>query len=598
MPSRRFNRMRRAAPVVFAVLLCSACQSDTPAAEQQAVSEPAARTIEAIADEVLAAMLLRNPSMGTNFAIEGARHDRLFDNSLEALANWQQREDAWLAELEAIGSPDDVGSRDWVTYGILRERLAASVGTRICRRELWETSTTTAWYRGMPFVFDIQPLESDELKEQALSRLREVDDYIDTEVSNLRKGLELGYSSPRLTVEAVPGEVRALIDDSPFLTMGKRVEDEVFEGAVNAIVETEIIPAINRYADFVENEYLGKARTEIAISHNPNGAECYPALVRSFATVQPSPDEIHALGHEQMSKIRGEMQQVLAEHYEGEAVESFVRRINTDPAFTFRSEEHVIQYSVNSLDAAKEKMSDVFGLLPKADVVIKPYPDFASSGVGEYHSSSEDGTRPGIFYIAVQDPQHRSRATQQSTLYRETYPGHHLQGAIALELGDTVHTLARYLWNSGYGEGWALYSERVAQELDLYAGPLDLMGLFSDQGARAARLVIDSGIHTKGWSRQQAVDYMMNNTGWAAVDIQNDINRYISWPGQANAYMLGMLEIRRLRILAETELGDRFDIREFHDRVLENGSITLPMLNETILNWISQIKNEKMVPDR
>jgi uncharacterized protein (DUF885 family) len=286
------------------------------------------------------------------------------------------------------------------------------------------------------------------------------------------------------------------------------------------------------------------------------------------------------------------MKEILNEHYDGESVESFVRRVNNDPEFTFRSEDEVLQYSVDSLDAAKERMADVFGLLPKADVVIKPYPDFAAGGVGEYHSSSEDGTRPGIFYISVLDPEHRSRAPQQSTLYHETYPGHHLQGAIALELGDKVHPLARYLGNSGYAEGWALYAERVAQELGLYGDSIDIMGLLSDQGARAARLVIDTGLHTKGWTRQQAVDYMMNNTAWPAVDIENDINRYISWPGQANSYMLGMLEIRRLRTLAEVELGEQFDIRDFHDNILKNGSMTLPMTEKAVLAWIDKTKQE------
>ncbi len=577
---------------ICSLLMIAACESETPVTKESP-TESAQRSIETIADEVLAAMLERNPTMATSYLIEGARHDRLFDNSPQALTEWQAREDIWLAELDAIGEPTDVGSRDWVTFGIIHEQLAASQATRICRKELWETSTTTAWYTGMPFVFDIQPLESDDLKEQALARLGEVDRFIDNEVSNLKKGLEMGYSSPRLTVAAVPEEVRALRDDnSPFLAMGARAEDEVFEGKVQTIFNKEIVPAIDRFADFIEGEYLEQAREEIAISHNPNGAECYPTLVRSFATIQPTADEIHELGLAQMSKIRGEMQAILAEHYEGESVEKFVRRINVDAEFTFRSEDEVLQYSVDSLDAAKEKMADVFGLLPKADVVIKPYPAFAASGVGEYHSSSEDGSRPGIFYIAVRNPLNRSRATQQSTLYHETYPGHHLQGAIALELGDKVHSLARYLWNSGYGEGWALYSERVAQELDLYNGPLDLMGLLSDQGARAARLVIDSGIHTKGWTRQQSVDYMMNNTGWAPVDIQNDINRYISWPGQANSYMLGMLEIRRLRTLAEVELGEQFDIRDFHDRILENGSMTLPMTEKAVLAWIEKTKQE------
>jgi uncharacterized protein (DUF885 family) len=577
---------------ICSLFLLAACESETPIVEELAV-ESAQRSIETIADEVLAAMLERHPAMATSFAIEGARHDRLFDNSLQAQGDWQIREDAWLTELDAIGEPTDVGSRDWVTFGILREQLAASQAVRLCRKELWETSTTTAWYTGMPFVFDIQPLETDDLKEQALARLGEVDRFIDNEVSNLKKGLEMGYSSPRLTVAAVPEEVRALRDEnSPFLAMGARAEDEVFEGDVRTIFNEEIVPAINRYADFIEGEYLEQAREEIAIRGNPNGAACYPALVRSFATIQPTADEIHELGLAQMSKIRSEMQSILAEHYEGESVEKFVRRINVDAEFTFRTEDEVLQYSVDSLDAAREKMADVFGLLPGADVVIKPYPAFAASGVGEYHSSSEDGSRPGIFYIAVRNPSNRSRATQQSTLYHETYPGHHLQGAIALELGDKVHSLARYLWNSGYGEGWALYSERVAQDLDLYNGPLDLMGLLSDQAARAARLVIDSGIHTKGWTRQQSVDYMMNNTGWAPVDIQNDINRYISWPGQANSYMLGMLEIRRLRMLAEVELGEQFDIRDFHDRILENGSMTLPMTEKAVLAWIEKTKQE------
>lgn len=578
--------------VACSALFIAACESETPVVDKRPV-EPTQRSIETVADEILAAMLERYPAMATRYAIAGARHDRLFDNSPRALAKWQTREDAWLAELDTIGEPTEVGSRGWATFGILHEQLAASRATRVCRKELWETSTTTAWYTGMPFIFDIQPIDSDDQKAQALARLGDVDRFIDNEIANLKQGLELGYSSPRLTVEAVPEEVRGLRDDnSPFLAMGARAEDEVFEGDVRAIFDEEIVPAIDRFADFIDGEYLDQAREEIAISHNPNGAECYPALVRSFATIQPTADEIHELGLAQMSKIRGEMQSILAEYYDGESVEEFVRRINVDAEFTFRSEDEVLQYSIDSLDAAKAKMADVFGLLPKADVVIKPYPTFAASGVGEYHSSSEDGTRPGIFYIAVRDPENRTRATQQSTLYHETYPGHHLQGAIALELGDKVHALARYLWNSGYGEGWALYSERVAQELGLYNGPLDLMGLLSDQGARAARLVIDSGIHTRGWTRQQAVDYMMNNTGWAAVDIQNDINRYISWPGQANSYMLGMLEIRRLRTLAEVELGEQFDLRDFHDRILENGSMTLPMTEQAVLAWIEKTQRE------
>jgi len=306
----------------------------------------------------------------------------------------------------------------------------------------------------------------------------------------------------------------------------------------------------------------------------------------SFTTISPSADSIHETGLEQIANIRADMQAIIDEHYDGGEIEPFLLRLNVDPQFTFNSEEEILQTAINSLAGIREILPEVFGLLPKADVIVKPYPAYRASATGEYWSSSEDGTRPGIFYIPTSNPEQRSRTGQQSFLYHETYPGHHLQGAIALELGDKVHPIARYLWNSGYGEGWALYSERLMDELDLYTTPLDRMGMLSDQGARAARLVIDTGLHTRGWTRQQAVDYMLANTAWPPIDIESEINRYIAWPGQANAYMLGMLEIMKLRALAEQELGDKFNIREFHSRVLENGSVTLPMLEEAVVTWI------------
>ncbi len=570
-----------------ALLAIAACSSDAPEPEAEISA------IEALANEYLAATLERFPEMGTYYSIEGARHDRLTDNSLDALQEWQAREDDWLARLSAIDAPTQVGSRDWVTYGIMHEQLEARVQRRVCRSELWGASTTTAWHTGLPFLFETQPVDTPEHREQALARLAQVAAYIDNEIANLRHGLERGYSAPRVTVEAVPGQVRSLIsDDSIFLNPGVRADDEEFAAAVRNIFDDEIVPAITRFADFIENTYIGATREDIGLNANPDGAKCYPALIRSFATVQPSAEEVHALGLKQIEKIRGEMRVTIDEHFGGGSIEAFLRRVNEEPEFTFETREAVLQYSLDALDAAKAAMPRAFGHLPKADVLVKPYPEFAEGGVGEYHSSSEDGTRPGIFYIAVTDPTRRSRTTQKSTLYHETYPGHHLQGAISLELGDKVHPIVRYSWNSGFGEGWALYSERVAEELGLYTDPVDYIGLYSDQGARAARLVIDTGLHTKGWTRQQAVDYMLANTSWAEVDVQNDINRYISWPGQANAYMLGMLEIRRLRTLAEHELGDSFDLRAFHDRVVGFGAITLPMLHVSILAWIEEQRHQ------
>jgi uncharacterized protein (DUF885 family) len=550
---------------------------------------PSPSAIEQLADEYLEAWMEENALMGTYYAIEGAPHDRLPDNSLAGLAAWQQKEDTWLERLEGIPAPTEIGSRDWVTYGLLKEQLESALGTRVCRDELWAASTTTSWHTWIPFVFDIQPLETPELRAQALSRLAAMPTYIDNEIANLREGLRGGYSAPRVTVEAVPDQVRSLIGpESIFLGPALRSDDPAFAEAARGLYTEQIAPALGRYADFIATEYLAEARETLAVSGNPNGEACYPALVRGFVTVGVLAEEIHRVGLEQVANIRAEIQVTLDEHFGGGDVSEFLRRVNEDPAFTFDTEEAVLQYSTDALDAVKAAMPQAFGVLPKADVLVKPYPAFAESGSGEYHSSSEDGSRPGIFYIAVTDPTGRSVSNQLATLHHETFPGHHLQGAIALELGDQQHPLARYLWNSGYGEGWALYSERLADELGLYPTPLDRIGLYSDQIARASRLVMDSGLHTLGWTRQQTVDYMMNNSGWAPVDIQNEIDRYISWPAQATSYMLGMIEIRRLRTLAEETLGDNFDLRGFHDRVVGMGSITLPMLEESIEVWIAE----------
>jgi len=439
--------------VLAAALLClgpTGCHSyrALPDAELAQVNGAilAQRDIEAIADEYLSALLEYHPELGTRYSLPDARHDRLTDNSPEARAAWQVREDAWLAELSARGMPAEVGSRDWVTYGILHETLTSSAAVRVCRNELWAASSVTAWHRSVPSLFEIQPVDTPELQRQALQRLATLPKYIDIEIAGLRRGLESGYSAPRLTVAPAISEVRALAGaDSPLQSPGMRAGDPKFAAEVQALFKSDVAPAVERFARFLEAEYLPRAREEIGLTFNPEGAACYPALVRHYATIQPTASEIHRLGLEQVAGIRGEMQAIIDEHFAGATIEEFLRGLNDDPKYTFRTEDEVLQYSVAALARAKARMPDAFGRLPKADVEIRAYPAYRASGTGEYHSSSEDGTRPGIYYIAVFNPTHRSRAIQESVLHHETYPGHHLQGAIALELGDRVRTRQKAL---------------------------------------------------------------------------------------------------------------------------------------------------------
>jgi uncharacterized protein (DUF885 family) len=550
---------------------------------------PGDDSIRRVADDYLAAMLERHPETITYYGLDGP-HDRLTDNSPEALAAWREAEDAFLGRVRALPRPRP-GEEDWATYGILREALEGSIGMRVCRIEWWHVSQADGWQVNIPYLAEIQPVEDDEARAQALARARALPRYLEQEIENLRTGLAHGYSAPKRSVRIVADEVRGLMGPrSPLASPARRAGVASFEAQYRAVLAEEVEPALARYVEFLEQEYLPAAREDVAVSANPGGARCYAAAVRAHSTLKMSARRIHTLGLEQVASIRAEMAAIARRTFATDDVTALLEALRTDPRHAFRKRKEIVEYAQAALARAQAEAPKWFGLLPKADVRIEPYPAYReASGTGEYQSSSADGGRPGIFYIPTSNPTQRPRAGQESLCFHETVPGHHLQGAIALERGDAVHPLARYLYTSGYGEGWALYAERLADEMGLYGDEVDRLGMLSDQAARAARLVVDTGLHAFGWTREQAVEYMRANTLWSPADIEAEVDRYIVWPGQATAYMLGMLEIMRLRAEAEQALGDRFDIRAFHDRILEDGSVPLPLLEEKIEHWLDEI---------
>jgi uncharacterized protein (DUF885 family) len=268
-------------------------------------------------------------------------------------------------------------------------------------------------------------------------------------------------------------------------------------------------------------------------------------------------------------------------------VKAVLERLRTDRRYLFKSRQELIDYSAAALLRAKAAAPNWFGLLPKADVRIEPYPAYRERNApGEYNAPAEDGSRPALFYISAYQAETKSRAGIESTAFHETIPGHHLQNAIAIERKE-IHPIGRYIGSSGYAEGWGLYAEMLADEMKLFSSDVDRLGMLSSQAFRASRLVVDTGMHVFGWQRQQAIDYMLARTTETPDDVASEIDRYIIWPGQATAYMLGMLEIQRLRAEAQQKLGSRFDIKAFHDRVLEDGAVPLGYLTEKIRNWIA-----------
>jgi uncharacterized protein (DUF885 family) len=451
------------------------------------------------------------------------------------------------------------------------------------------------WQNGYSDVFAQQRIGNSARRAASLSRARALPRYIDNEIANLREGVRLGYTSPAIIVRNVIRQMDDLTagapETSPFYSPAER--DSARDGAafrkeLAAEIRNGINPAIRRYRAYLANEYLPHARETLAVSANPNGRECYRAVTRYFSTMDVPPDSVFELGAREMQRIDSEMKEIGTKSFGMSDVPALLAKLKTDSLYTFRTRQQVIDFSQAAVNRAKAAMPKWFGLLPGFDVVIKPYPEFRQrAGAPGQLNVGAPNDRPSIFLINTWDPLHKSRADAEATAFHETIPGHHLQGAIALERRD-LHPLVQLAFNSGYGEGWALYAERLADEMGLYTSPLSRMGMLSDEALRAARCLIDAGIHTRGWTRQQAIDTLLAHTTMSRSIVEGEIDRYISWPGQAPSYMIGRTEIMRLRETAKKAFGERFDIRQYHDRVLENGTVTLPMLRTNIERWISR----------
>jgi uncharacterized protein (DUF885 family) len=290
----------------------------------------------------------------------------------------------------------------------------------------------------------------------------------------------------------------------------------------------------------------------------------------------------------EVEHLDAEMKAIGARVFSTSDVPVLLQRARTEKQYLFKNSEDLISRSQAALARAKARIHESFGLLPKADVVIERYPKFREkNGPNEYNPPAEDGSRPAVFFINAYEAGKRSRVEAESTAFHETIPGHHLQIAIALERKE-IHPVGRYLGNSGYTEGWALYAERLADEMKLFSTDFDRLGMLSSQALRAARLVVDSGIHTLGWTRQQAIDFMLAHTAEDPTEVASEVDRYIIYPGQATAYMLGKLEISKARDEAQQRMGQRFDLKTFHDRVLEDGAIPVSVLHGKISAWAAK----------
>jgi len=563
-----------------ALLAFAACAAP-PAPKPPAPSE----RVLAIADAVVDARLEEYPERATQMRVPGIRYDGLPDDSLAAVEQRARRRTDWLTELRGIDAAT-LQDPALLAHQIALARLADEDAVEVCRYPLWDVDQMGGWQVRFAELAHAQPVESAELRAQAMKRFALIPAYADTQIDNLRAGLAQGYSAARVNVAQVIGQLDrvlgAPLEESPFYSPAKRGGDPAFAADFGALVRDQIHPALARYRDFLRDEYQARARSEVAVAANPDGAACYRAALRYSTTLPLDPEAVHEEGLRQLAALRDEMQEIARRSFGDAPLPKLLQRFKNDPKYRYRDADEMMRRARVAIVRAQAALPRAFGFLPTRPCEIEPIPAYQErTAAPHYVPAALDGSRPATYRIRLYQASQQSWVVGESTAFHEVVPGHHLQ----INVANNRHGLpriARFLFNSGFSEGWALYAERLADELGLYSSDADRMGMLSNFSWRAARMVVDTGLHAEGWSRQEAIDLLLENTALGPEQAAQEVDRYIVWPGQAPSYMVGYLEITDLRRQAEARLGADFSLRSFHDGVLINGNVPLPVLRERV----------------
>lgn len=425
--------------------------------------------------------------------------------------------------------------------------------------------------------------------------------YVDRSIVTMRRGIRSGHVHPRIVPEKIIGQLESALaepaDASAYLLPVKNMpasipatEGRRLEAAYRQALTAKIRPALARLLVFMQKEYLPASRPDPAgLAAMPDGARLYAHLLEQHTTTQLGPEEIHSLGLAEVARIRADMDAIRVRvGFEGD-LPGFFGFLRSDPRFRYRTPEELLAGYRRLHSRVDEVLPKFFRVAAKSRLEIRPVPpeQEGSAGGAYYMIGTPDGSRPGVFFVNTSDLPTRTTPRMAAIFLHEGVPGHHLQGSLAQENAG-LPALLRFNWNTGYGEGWALYSEWLGTEMGLYQDPYDQFGRLDMEMIRAVRLVVDTGLHARGWSREAAIAYMLEFSSLDRAAVEQEVDRYIVWPGQATAYKVGELFIRRLRARAEDRLGARFDIREFHQQVLETGSIPLAVLEQKIDAWIAR----------
>jgi uncharacterized protein (DUF885 family) len=524
-------------------------------------------------------------------------NDQWPDDSLAAILKRHEDTREFLTRIYAIDR-DALSTEDQLNHELLRRQLQNDVDAHKFNNHLMPFSHRGG-IQNPENVANQLRLVTVKDYEDWLARIEQLDDVIDQRIKLAEAGRKLGLVPPRILLQRIPDQLALQVveyaGDSPLFAVFEDLPEsfsaadrERLRAAATDALEDEVLPAYQKLDRYFNEEYLPAARESVGLSALPNGNAWYEHLTRSFTTTHMTPDEIHRLGLTEVKRIRGEMQKVIAEvEFEG-SFQDFLVFLRTDPQFYYDNPEDLYEAYLATSKRIDPELVNLFGLLPRMPYGVKPIPDsIAPDTTTAYYSRpAADGSRAGIYWVNLYRPEVRPKYEIEVLSVHEAMPGHHLQISLQQELGD-MPNFRRFLGFTAFVEGWGLYSERLGYDLGLYKDPYSRFGQLTYDMWRAVRLVVDTGMHYKGWTRQQAIDFFKDNAAKAEHDIVNEIDRYIGNPGQALAYKIGQLKMLALRDRAERQLGDEFDIRAFHDHLLGAGALPLDLLEQRMDTWMA-----------
>jgi uncharacterized protein (DUF885 family) len=523
--------------------------------------------------------------------------DRWTDLSLEAIEKREAQTRDFLRQLREIPSASLSESHRLDHELLLRQYEEAVEGQRFPGKYL-ALNQLSGIHQDIAELMQIVPTARVQDYENILKRLEAVPRLVDQHLALLQKGVALKITPPRATMRDVARQLDQLISqdslENPILApfrkesaLVSKEQRDAYATRALGVFRNSVLPALRKYRAYAVDTYLPACRETIGLSALPDGAAWYAFSARNSTTVNLSPKEIHELGLREVARIRGEMESLIRQTGFRGDFQAFKKYLQTDPRFFYKTEGEILAAYRDISKRADAELPRFFGRLPRLSYGVKPIPAYAapSKPTAYYESGSREAGRAAFFFANTYLPQTRPKWEMEALTLHEAVPGHHLQIALAQEM-DEKHDLIRRRSYTAYVEGWALYCERLGLEMGFYTDAYSNLGRLTYELWRANRLVLDTGIHALGWSRDQAIQFFRENTLRSDHDVEVEVDRYIAWPAQALAYKIGELKIRELRQRAEKELGDRFNLRAFHDALLAKGALPLPVLEREIQNWI------------